>query len=149
MSHKDKGKGKDVRPPWLPEGMEPVLEELPKWNLLAKVLRKAEEEIIRQDSESLRKSITGNHYVFCIAKITHLHSLGNNTILVMASSTRICSVVTEFLSAMDHDAPNGSKGRKMMMQKLRLYLWRKSRLAERKQDGLTHFAFPLGETGHL
>ena len=146
MSHKDKGKGKDVRPSWLPEGMEPVLEELPKWNLLAEVLREAEEEIIRQ--ESLRKSITGNHYAFCIAKITHLHSFsrletaGNNTILVMASSTRICSVVTEFLSAMDHDAPNGSKGRKMMMQKLRLYLWWKSRLAERKQDGLTHFAFP-------
>jgi DNA excision repair protein ERCC-4 len=60
----------------------------------------------------------------------------------MASSTRICSVVTESLSTMDHDAPNGSKGRKMMMQKLRLYLWWKSQLAERKQDGLTHFAFP-------
>jgi len=60
----------------------------------------------------------------------------------MASSTRICSVVTEFLSTLDHDAPNGAKGRRMMMQKLRLYLWWKSRLAERKQDGLMHFAFP-------
>ena len=64
MSRKDKGKGKDDRPSWLPDGMEPILEELPKWNLLAEVLREAEEEIIRQ--ESLRKSITGNHHASCI-----------------------------------------------------------------------------------
>jgi DNA excision repair protein ERCC-4 len=38
-SHEDKGKEKDDRPPRLPVGMEPVLEELPKWNLLAEVLR--------------------------------------------------------------------------------------------------------------
>lgn len=30
----------------------------------------------------------------------------------------------------------------MMLQKLRLYLWWKSKLAERKQDGKSHFAFP-------
>jgi len=71
-SRKDKGKGKDYRPPWLPEGMEPVLEELPKWNLLAEVLREAEEEIIRQQSS--RKSITGTHHVSCIGKTTNLHS---------------------------------------------------------------------------
>jgi len=42
----------------------------------------------------------------------------------MSSSTRVCSVVTEFLSTMDHDAPNGAKGHKMMIQKLRLYFGR-------------------------
>lgn len=35
---------------WIPEGMEPVLEELPKWGLLAQVLKEIEEEIIRAQS---------------------------------------------------------------------------------------------------
>jgi DNA excision repair protein ERCC-4 len=57
----DRGKGKEKekeyerRPIWLPEGMEPILEELPKWNLLSEVIHEVEEEIIRQ--ESLRKPI--------------------------------------------------------------------------------------------
>jgi hypothetical protein len=38
------------RPVWLPEGMDPVLEELPKWTLLADVLQEIEEEIMRQES---------------------------------------------------------------------------------------------------
>ena len=44
----DKGKEKETRPDWLPEGMEPVLEELPKWELLAEILLEIESEIIRQ-----------------------------------------------------------------------------------------------------
>ncbi len=43
------GNGGDLpgseRPPWLPEGIDPVLEELPKWKLLRDVLREIEEEI--------------------------------------------------------------------------------------------------------
>lgn len=35
---------------WVPDGMEPVLEELPKWSLLAEVLQEIEGEIIRQES---------------------------------------------------------------------------------------------------
>jgi hypothetical protein len=56
----DKGKGerkeKTEKLNWIPEGMDPVLEELPKWNLLSEILQEAEEEMIRQ--ESLRKPIT-------------------------------------------------------------------------------------------
>lgn len=33
------------RPKWLPEDMEPVLEELPKWSLLVEVLEEIEREI--------------------------------------------------------------------------------------------------------
>ncbi len=58
-----------------------------------------------------------------------------NTTLVMTSSTRTCNLLTEFLSTMDEDASPGSRGRKMMMRKLKLYLWWKSNLAERKQSG--------------
>ena len=54
----DKGKGKetDSRPKWLPDGLDPVLEELPKWHLLSEILLEIEGEIIRQ--ESLKKPAT-------------------------------------------------------------------------------------------
>jgi DNA excision repair protein ERCC-4 len=58
----DKGKGKERRPIWMPEGMEPILEELPKWNLLSEIIQEAEEEMIRQ--ESLRRPITAGEYFF-------------------------------------------------------------------------------------
>lgn len=40
------------RPNWLPKGIEPTLEELPKWHLLAETLKEIEEEIMRQESLS-------------------------------------------------------------------------------------------------
>jgi DNA excision repair protein ERCC-4 len=35
------------RKKWLPAGMDPMLEELPKWNLLSEVLKEIEEEVMR------------------------------------------------------------------------------------------------------
>ena len=40
------------RPIWLPKSIQPVLEELPKWHLLAETLKEVEEEIMRQESLS-------------------------------------------------------------------------------------------------
>ncbi|KAF8168566.1 hypothetical protein B0H34DRAFT_646899 [Crassisporium funariophilum] len=124
----EKGKGKKTisRPNWLPDGLEPVLEELPKWNLLSEILLEAEGEMIRQDAQ--KKPINAG---------------STNTVLVMTSSTRTCSLLTEFLSTMDHQASPGSRGRKMMMRKLRLYLWWKGKLSERREGGkLPRFAMP-------
>ncbi len=43
---------------WLPDGMDPVLEELPKWTLLADVLQEIEEEMIRMEGKtSFRESL--------------------------------------------------------------------------------------------
>ena len=48
----------EERPPWLPAGMEPVLEELPKWSLVAAALQEIEEEMIRREAKlSSRKHI--------------------------------------------------------------------------------------------
>ena len=70
---------------------------------------------------------------------------GTYTVLIMTSSPRTSQVLTEFLSTMDPDAPLGSQGRKMMEDKLRLYLWWKGKLAERKQEGRSHFSLPTGQ----
>ncbi|CAA7266441.1 unnamed protein product [Cyclocybe aegerita] len=118
-----KRKEKDGRPSWLPDGLEPILEELPKWNLLSEILLEAEGEMIRQ--ESLKKSGALPS------------SSSNDTILVMTSSTRNCSLLTEFLASMNHAAPPGTRAQAMMLRKLRLYLWWKGELS--KGDGKASF----------
>lgn len=35
---------------WLPRGIDPVLEELPKWNLVAAALQEIEEEMLRREA---------------------------------------------------------------------------------------------------
>ncbi|KAL1679123.1 hypothetical protein EV122DRAFT_263999 [Schizophyllum commune] len=104
------------RPRWLPSGVEPVLEELPKWNLLADVIQEIEEELIRMETNPRMKNTPGN-----------------NTVLVMTSSTHGCSVLTEFLESMDYSAPAGQRGTSMLMMKLGRYLWWKGRLHQTKR----------------
>lgn len=111
---------------WLPKGMDPVLEELPKWETLAEVLQEIEEEMMRFEGIGRTGSFTP----------------GSNTVLIMTSSTRTSNLITEYLESMDTDAPSGQKGRRMMERKLRLYLWWKSKLSDRKQDGKPGFGLP-------
>ncbi|KAI8974614.1 hypothetical protein BD414DRAFT_181511 [Trametes punicea] len=127
------GKGKETekakdgsRKKWLPEGMEPVLEELPKWYLLADILHEIEEEMMR-----LEPLLTS-------------HSPGTNTVLIMASSLHTSTLIKDFLSTMEPDAPRGSQGRRMMEDKLRLYLWWKGKLSERRAEGKGPIALPKG-----
>ena len=40
----------ELRPSWIPKDMEPVLEELPKWSLVAAALQEIEEEMMRRES---------------------------------------------------------------------------------------------------
>ncbi|KAJ7176197.1 hypothetical protein C8R43DRAFT_1057490 [Mycena crocata] len=124
------GTERERRPRWLPEGLDPVLEELPKWSLLAEILQEAEEEILKM--ESLRRAPA---------------TPGSNIVLVMASSTRTCTLISEFLSSKDDAAAKGAQGRPMLMHKLRLYLWWKRKLAERKAEGRPGFGLP-DSTGH-
>ncbi|KAG0694267.1 hypothetical protein DFH29DRAFT_330248 [Suillus ampliporus] len=113
---RDKGKGKEEKKPWVPDNMSPVLEELPKWDLLADVLQEIEEELMRQEAVSTRPP-----------------TRGTNTVLVMTSSPRSSTLVNEFLSEMDGTAPKGSRGRPMMERKLRRYLYWKGENARQKQ----------------
>ncbi|KAF7437499.1 hypothetical protein PC9H_004340 [Pleurotus ostreatus] len=113
------------KPFWVPQGMEPVLEELPKWTLLADILKEIEGEIIRQ--ESLPPPTVPSTVV-----------PGTNTVLVMTSSTREAEILSDFLSAMDADAPAGTQGRKMMLRKLYSYLaWKGKLNSQQRNDGTT------------
>ena len=102
----------------LPESLRPVLEEQPKWTLLADILDEIERDAyfnpgIRDDS--------------------------NGTILIMCSDQRTCTQLREYLQNMhveplskgedqaeDHDAASKSSAEFMMRRKLRNYLdWKK------------------------
>jgi DNA excision repair protein ERCC-4 len=60
---RDNGKGKEKQKPWVPDNMSPVLEELPKWDLLANVLQEIEEELMRQEAVSTRESHLLNNFL--------------------------------------------------------------------------------------
>jgi DNA excision repair protein ERCC-4 len=68
-------------------------------------------------------------------------------VLVMTSTFRSATLIKDFLSTMDPSAPDGEKGRKMMEDRLRVYLWWKGKLGERKQESKARNAFPrAGQT---
>ncbi|KAF8531160.1 hypothetical protein JB92DRAFT_2825304 [Gautieria morchelliformis] len=90
------------RPWWLPEDISPILEEPPKWNLLAETLHEFEEAINDKPGSFLQP--------------------GSDTVLVMSSSNRTCALLRECLDMLDLDAPKGEQGRPTMMRRLRGYL---------------------------
>ncbi|KIM71372.1 hypothetical protein PILCRDRAFT_830383 [Piloderma croceum F 1598] len=135
----DKAKGKEKqreegkkKKQW-PDDMDPALEELPKWSLLAEVLKEIEEEMMRQESLNLSRPA--------------FHP-GSNTVLIMTSSSSTSTLISEFLSTMDADAPQGTQGRTMMEKKLQLYLLWKGKLNGWKQEGKLPGPFGMsGTTG--
>ncbi|KAL0562363.1 DNA repair protein RAD16, partial [Marasmius crinis-equi] len=107
-----------TRPKWLPQNMQPVLEELPKWSLLAEILEEIEHEILRVENTS----------TFAAGAL-----MGTNTTLVMCSSVATCSLLSEFLSKVDVGRPKGEWGRKMMLQRLKSWLfWEQRRKWEKE-----------------
>ena len=60
----------------------------------------------------------------------------------MTSSSRSSTLIKEFLSVMDPNAPDGAKGREMMEKKLQLYLWWKGRIDKHEQDRKTQSTLP-------
>ncbi|KAJ3035702.1 hypothetical protein HDV00_003463 [Rhizophlyctis rosea] len=70
----------------VPPGIEPVLEEQPKWRVLQSVMREIEAE---------RKHLTGN---------------GEGSILIMVDGDRTCTQLREILSGMDTIKPETQEG---------------------------------------
>ncbi|KAJ3996766.1 hypothetical protein F5050DRAFT_1757129 [Lentinula boryana] len=110
-TNKDKGKATATgrRPKWLPKEIQPVLEELPKWSLLAEILEEIEGELVRMESTVSSRPVE--------------ESPGTNITLVMCSSTATCNLLNDFLSSMDDKRPKGEWGRRMMLKKLQSWFW--------------------------
>ncbi|KAL5529182.1 hypothetical protein ACEPAG_5156 [Sanghuangporus baumii] len=106
------------RKKWVPEGMDPVLEELPKWSLFAEVLQEIEEVMVQMESS------------------TSFRTPGTNTVLVMCSSPRSCELLSEYLSVLNRRSKKSEWGRRMMERRLRLYLWWKAKLNANRKEGL-------------
>lgn len=119
------------RPQWIPKEMEPVLEELPKWSLLSEILEEIEIEIVRMESTVFSRPVE--------------EPPGTNITLVMCSSTATCTLLNDFLSLKDDKRPKGEWGRRMMLKKLRSWLWwekRRKELIEAEASG------KKGASGH-
>ncbi|KAJ3561892.1 hypothetical protein NP233_g9913 [Leucocoprinus birnbaumii] len=118
----NKGKDKErqkqprPRPDWLPRTIQPILEEQPKWDLLSEILLEIESESIRFQSTLKPGQMPGN-----------------DTVLIMTSSTRSCDLIQEFLDYMDPEAEPGRKGSRMMMNRLKGYLGWRGRLGNQGQ----------------
>lgn len=65
----------------------------------------------------------------------------------MCSSQRTCELLSEYLSSMVPSAERGSKGRKMMERRLRLYLWWKGKLSSNQKEGRGIFQLPASGPG--
>ncbi|KAJ9098668.1 hypothetical protein QFC21_004316 [Naganishia friedmannii] len=109
---------KKQRSKW-PEGVTPVLEELPKWKLLGDILEEIETEIAYGPEIDLTSS-------------------ASNSILVLCNSDRTCSQLREYLSTMkpfipgQHTEENGA-GKPMMERLLRTYFYWKNGLRDISQ----------------
>ncbi|WVR04063.1 hypothetical protein IAU60_001062 [Kwoniella sp. DSM 27419] len=100
----------------LRKGHEPVLEEQPKWSLLAKVLKEIEDTIARV-SES------------------HAESPGTNIVLIMTSSDRTCLQLRQYLTTMQKtDPPFSAHAGQRMMETLFLSNWQHEKNGERLSD---------------
>ncbi|TFK24349.1 hypothetical protein FA15DRAFT_669680 [Coprinopsis marcescibilis] len=126
-----KGKGKaavldeqgEKRPGWLPRAMDPVLEELPKWDALAEIMEEIEGEIVGLETMQMERVRKGKDPI-----------PGTNTTLIMTSSMHDVRLIAKYLASANLSAQRGMKGRKMMMDKLGGYLWWKRRLGMGKDS---------------
>ncbi|ORX36395.1 hypothetical protein BD324DRAFT_642553 [Kockovaella imperatae] len=97
----------------LRRGHEPILEEQPKWSLLARVLKEIEDTIARV-SES------------------HADAPGTNIVLIMTSSDRTCLQLRQYLTTMmKNDPPFGPQAGRKMMETLFLSNWQHEKNGEK------------------
>ncbi|KAK4688167.1 DNA excision repair protein ERCC-4, partial [Tremellales sp. Uapishka_1] len=97
----------------LRKGHEVVLEEQPKWSLLARVLKEIEDTIARVST-------------------SHADAPGTNTVLIMTTSDRTCLQIRQYLTTMERTNPpfSATAGRKMM-ETLFLSNWQHEKNGER------------------
>jgi DNA excision repair protein ERCC-4 len=108
---------------------EVVLEEQPKWALLATILKEIEDTIARVTESHAGKSAMNGHHVDNAALSDQP---GNNIVLVMTASDRTCLQLRQYLTTMEKtDPPFGPKAGRKMMETLFLSNWQHEKNGER------------------
>ncbi|GAA5948325.1 hypothetical protein JCM10213_000091 [Rhodosporidiobolus nylandii] len=108
-----KPKPKPKRPRWSPPGVEPVLEEQPKWLLLADVLDEIETQMYWAEVDP--------------------YGVSNDTILVMCNSSDTCLTLGEYLSSLNpQDGDEGGAGgsKDFLSSKLNSYFYWKAHMGK-------------------
>ncbi|KDE08113.1 hypothetical protein MVLG_01595 [Microbotryum lychnidis-dioicae p1A1 Lamole] len=95
---------------WLPPNIEPVLEEQPKWYLLAQVLEEIETDIERIPADPFGYS--------------------SDTILIMCNSSETCQTLGDYLEARAEDA---GRSKDMLLNKLNAYFFWKGAMGKMNQ----------------
>lgn len=115
----------------LPPGVDPVLEEQPKWALLADVLDEIENEMHWapvDQSQSFLESFFG--FWFWRTDTCLSDSVSNDTILVMCNTAATCFTLSNYLSSMTPE----EGGKEMMRGKLRNYFQWKADLGKMSRN---------------
>ncbi|GAA6009774.1 hypothetical protein JCM10207_004189 [Rhodosporidiobolus poonsookiae] len=110
---------------WAPPGVEPVLEEQPKWLLLADVLDEVETQMYWAEHDP--------------------HGVSNNTILVMCNASDTCLTLGNYLSSLN-PAEGGSSGSKNFLEsKLNSYFYWKAHMGKLQKSLKRTPGFNKGE----
>lgn len=129
---RERKKRLDERLNWVPPGIVPVLEEQPKWQLLADVLAEIEEDL-HWSPVDLRASFP---FVFLcprdrlLTPLRRADGVSNDTILVMCSSSDTCATLREYLSTMTDE----EGGQDMMRSKLSSYFFWKAAMGTMQRN---------------
>jgi len=113
----------------LRKGHEAVLEEQPKWSLLAKILKEIENTIARvaETHAGMALSVYGTG-----CSLILIDAPGTNIVLIMASSDRTCLQLRQYLTTMEQtDPPFSADAGRKMLQTLFLSNWQHEKNGER------------------
>ncbi|KAG0345703.1 hypothetical protein BG005_001192 [Podila minutissima] len=108
----------DPEDPQLPPDMRPILEELPKWNVLSEIMDEVEAEMHHAPQPE-----------------------GQDTVLIMAQDQRTCSQLRRYLSTPKTDAT--TRGKPLMRDLFQGYLRWKSNMKHFKDNLITKKSAPL------
>lgn len=133
-SQKPKKKG------WLPPGVEPVLEEQPKWMVLAEVLDEIETSIHFSPYDPCASPSSRAN----VRELTSAFADGysNDTVLVMCNSTDTCLTLGNYLSSLN---PETSEGRSFLESKLNSYFFWKAHMGKMQNSLKRTPGFNKGE----
>lgn len=115
---------------WVPPGIVPVLEEQPKWQLLADVLAEIEEDLHWAPVDLRTSFLPFPLPSRRLIAFGRADGVSNDTILVMCSSSDTCATLREYLSTMTDE----EGGQDMMRSKLSSYFFWKAAMGTMQRN---------------